>query len=62
MTVKFWLTSSDDFNNESISVADHNKCPILSPIAQAILDHKAGDIVSYNVNKRKVRVEILSVE
>lgn len=62
VTVKFWLTSMDDFNNESVSIADHNKCPIFAPIAQAILDHKAGDIVSYNVQKQPVRVEIISVE
>lgn len=62
VTAKFWLTSVDDFNNESISIADHNKCPIVAPVAQAILDHKAGDIVSYNVQKLPVRVEILSVE
>ena len=50
VTVKFWLTSMDDFNNESISIADHNKCPIFAPIAQAILDHDEVT-VSYNVQK-----------
>lgn len=62
VTVKFWMTSPEDFNNDSISLTDHTKCPIFSPIAQALLDHKSGDIVSYNVQKTPVRVEIISVD
>ena len=56
------MVSVDDYSNESISAGEFGKCPIIAPISRAICDYKAGDIVSYNVQKQPVRVEILSVE
>ena len=59
---KFWLTSVDDFSNTGVSLDGYDKCPLFAPIARAIVDHTKGDIVTYNVQKLPVRVEILSVE
>ena len=61
VTAKFWITSQQVFENSALTADPFRKCSVSTPIAVAMIDSKAGDVVSYVAGNQSIEVKILAV-
>ena len=61
VTAKFWITSQQVFENSALTADPFRKCSVSTPIAVAMIDSRAGDVVSYVAGNQSIDVKILSV-